>query len=629
MENSLTEKPVAKSDDEYMEWVTQWEDAEEATDKSRNLAQRCRDYVDGYQYTAAETATLTARKQPPLVWNRVKRKVNFLTGHEISQRTDPKAFPRNYPFDEDGANAATDALRYVHDAERMPEKQSDAFENGIVEGFGGIEIQYDPDKSMPKLNSVAWDRLYYDPYSSKHDFSDATYKGIVVWMDESRAMQLYPDKKDVLENTIKLDSALSIAGTSDDKPRHNKWVSNGRRKRIRVCQHYYLKDDKWHWSHFTKGGLLKGGVPVAYLDSDGEPACPLEMWSCYVDRDNNRYGEVAELLDIQDEINKRRAKLLYQLSVRQVKYTKGAIDSPENTRKELARPDGLIAVNPGKDFELLENPDQVNGQLQLLQEAKAEMEFAGPNASLMGDTKAGASGRAIIASQQGGLNELGRVMARYRDFKRRVYEQVWSRIRQFWREEKWVRVTDSDKKIIPTGLNIPETVGDVMLAEAEKQGLPPEELEMIKQQIAADPQSQTPTGKLKNNVGEMDVDIIIDETIDTITLQQEQFSELVELAKSGFPIPPNAVIKASSLRNKDEILKDMQEQASPQAPPEVHEAQTRTMAADVKQKEANASQAEIKAMNDSFDLGQKVSMGGDPPEQNTHAQSKGKGAANR
>jgi hypothetical protein len=621
-------KPMAK-DDEYRDWVNQFEEAETASDDSRQISNRCRDYYDNKQHTSEDKAILIKRKQPPLVFNRVKRKVNFLTGYEIQQRTDPKAFPRNYPFDEESANAATEALRYVQEAERIPEKFSDSFEAGIIEGFGGVEVLYNPKSSCPKVTSVAWDRLYFDPYSSKHDFSDATYCGIVVWMDESRAMRLYPDKKKELENTFLNESRLSSNSTSDDKPRHNKWVSTTKRKRLRICQHYYLKDDKWHWAHFTQGGLLKGGEPVPYLDNQSEPECPLVMWSCYVDRENNRYGEVLELLDIQDEINKRRSKLLYQLSVRQVKYTKGAFDNPEKIRQELARPDGLIAVNPGKDFDILENTDQTSGQFQLLQEAKMEMEFAGPNSNLMGDTKAGASGRAIIASQQGGLSELGRVTSRFRDFKRRVYMQCWNRIRQFWREEKWLRITDSEKNVITTGLNIPETVGDVMLMQAEQSGLPPDQLEQLKQQIEADPNSKQPTGRLKNNVGEMDVDIILDETVDTVTLQQEQFSELAELAKGGFPIPPSAVIKASSLRNKQEILDDMKNQQAPQAPPEIQDAQQRMMAAEVKDKEAKANQAEVKAQSDAFDFGVKTVHGGKDPDANTDAQRIGNGAANQ
>lgn len=627
MENDLNTKPP--SDDTTM-LVGYFEASEEATIEARAVGARARDYYDGKQLTDKERKDLRARKQPDIVWNKVKRKINFLTGYEIQQRTDPKAFPRNYPADEEAAAAASDALRFVQDTENLPEKFSDAFENGVVEGFGGVEVRYDPKKGRPTITHVPWDRLFYDPFSSKHDFSDAQYVGIVVWMDEDRAVQQYKGKEKIITDTIASEPLTSTDKTHDDKPSAGRWVAHGKRKRVRICQIYYRKDGNWHWAHFTKSGILSGGAEVPFKNEDDESECPLQLWSCYVDRDNARYGEVAELFDIQDAINKREARLLYSITMRQAMYEKGAIDSVEATRKELARPDGMIAVSPNKRFELLASPEAIAGQVQLLQEAKREMEFAGPNASLMGDTNAGASGRAIIAAQQGGLSELGRAMARYRHFKLRVYRQIWNRIKQFWRAEKWVRVTDNERNVRFVGLNVDETQADVMMASLEQEQLPPEQKQQLADRIKATPELQVPTGRKKNNVGEMDVDIIIDETVDTITIQQEQFQMLVELAKSGsVPLPPEVLIRASQFRNKDEILEAMKGAQAPAVPPEVQEAQSRSMAADVVEREAKAdkakaeaSSAQIAAMDQSFDLGHKFAAG---PDANAAAPRSGDG----
>jgi hypothetical protein len=61
----------------------------------------------------------------------------------------------------------------------------------------------------------------------------------------------------------------------------------------------------------------------------------------------------------------------------------------------------------------------------------------------------------------------------------------------------------------------------------------------------------------KNVPAEMDVDIILDEVPDFAALQSEQFAQLSDLAGKGMPIPPEAIIQASSLRDKDKILKMM------------------------------------------------------------------------
>jgi FKBP-type peptidyl-prolyl cis-trans isomerase len=65
---------------------------------------------------------------------------------------------------------------------------------------------------------------------------------------------------------------------------------------------------------------------------------------------------------------------------------------------------------------------------------------------------------------------------------------------------------------------------------------------------------------IQNAIGEMDLDIIIDEAPDQITLQHEQFEQLAQMAQQGIPIPPEMLIEASSLTNKHELLQRMEQQ---------------------------------------------------------------------
>lgn len=588
MENSVVESgtvgakvSAAGTDDDELTQLVQWfEESEELTATAREKAQKCRDYYDGIQLTALEIATLQGRNQPPIVNNRIKRKINFLLGNEMERRSDPKAFPRNVPEDEAAADAATDALRYVQEDEDMPTKCSDVFENMMIEGYGGIEILYNAQKGCVEVKGWAWDRLFYDPFSSKHDFTDATYVGGIVWMNENIAQAKYPDKKAVLEGTVA--SARSEhqnkGETFDDKPRNNIWVDFKKRPRVRIVQIYWNDGKTWKWAHYTKGGFLKGPMDVAFLNEDGESECPLLLQAAYVNRENERYGEVAELLDIQDEVNKRRSKLLHSISVRQVIAEAGAVDNVERARTEVAKPDGFIEVAPGKRFDIEDGGNMAAGQAELLAEAKNEMEIAGPNAALMGKQGKEASGRAILASQQGGLTELARVFGRYKQFKVRAYRQIWNRVKQFWTEEKWVRVTDNGRDARFVGFNTPEKVGDALLEQAKAKSAPPEMIAEIEKDIETDPSMQVPTGKMLNNVGKMDVDIIIDESPDTVSIQVEQFDQLVGLAQAGVVFAPEDYIEMSQLHNKEKMLQRLKErqdaaQGQNQIPPEVQKLQ--------------------------------------------------------
>ena len=51
-----------------------------------------------------------------------------------------------------------------------------------------------------------------------------------------------------------------------------------------------------------------------------------------------------------------------------------------------------------------------------------------------------------------------------------------------------------------------------------------------------------------------DVDIILEEVPDTITMQQEQFDAIVGLAIAGVVFPPEVYIEASELRNKKRLI---------------------------------------------------------------------------
>ena len=72
---------------------------------------------------------------------------------------------------------------------------------------------------------------------------------------------------------------------------------------------------------------------------------------------------------------------------------------------------------------------------------------------------------------------------------------------------------------------------------------------------------QDPAMAQKVNVlGELDVDIHLEEVVDTPTLQSEQFEQLVKMMPGLFPqgAPPEAMkmlVRASSLRDKDQMLK--------------------------------------------------------------------------
>lgn len=525
------------------------ETAVDLTSTARELSERDRDYYDGYQLTPEEVKALRARKQPPLVINRIKRKVDAMVGIEQRGRSDPRALPRT-PLDEQSANVATKALVFVDDQTRFDLKKSLAFENLLVEGYGGVEVIVDQKRGRfdVTINRLRWEEIFFDPYSREKDFSDASYLGCMKWMALDKAIALYGEQfREILEGSA---ASAQDGQTFEDRPHDNKNFRWGdpTQKRVRVAQMYYLRGGVWHYAIFTGKGEIFNAVSP-YLDDDGQPICPMVLMAAYVDRENRRYGVVRDMIDPQDEVNKRRSKALHLINSRQTMGVKGAV-SAQTLKNELAKPDGHVEIDADlamgareagiPAFQVLPTTDMAQGNLAMLAEAKAEIDMVGPNAALHGQLEGQQSGRAILAQQNAGLAELAPVYDSLRDWTLRVYRQMWMRIKQYWTDERYVRVTDEAGAAEFVGVN-------------------------VQKGVQIDPMTGAIVPMVENPVTQMDVDIIIEEAPDLVTLRQEEFQQLAEMRQGGIPIPDEMLIEASSVRNKARLLELMQEQKQQQA----------------------------------------------------------------
>lgn len=585
-----------------IEWFEDWE---EKTRKNRELARQDRDYYDGKQWSAEDLLALKERHQPPIVKNRIARKINFILGEEIRKRVDPVARPRT-PQHEDSARAATDALRYIEEEQKFDQARSAVLKNMLVEGMGGaikeIERQEDgPSKHL--LTHVEWDRLFYDPHSRRPDFSDAKYLGIVIWKDLDDALLDYPDAADDLQAAISRDVG-PIDETTEDTPR--RW-SDKRRQRIKIVEMYFRIGKDWYRSDFTKGADLMPPERTAYLDEKKRhSACPLKMASCYIDAEGMRYGVVRQLISPQDEINKRSSKALHLLSVRQVLAERDYILDPNKFQLELAKPDGFIEVEVNglmeKRVEIMQTGDLANGQVQLLQEAKADIDAIGPSSANMPDLPESSSGRAFLARQQAASQELGPVFDALRNWTLSIYELDWLCARLEWSEEMWLRVTDDQEltgyrfvalnrrmsraerleellgKDVPLEQAMGTAAGNMaslIMVQAQRQlaGLgqvPPEKQQeamtalLLRHPMMAEEVTE-------NQVDQMLVDIIVDEAPESATIAQEQFEVWTQLAPSliqaGFDPREAAAttVELSEFRNKRKVLEALRKPPDPQA----------------------------------------------------------------
>lgn len=524
-----------------------------------------RRYRHGAHWTDEQIKVLNRRKQPVVTYNRIGRKIDGIVGLVEKLRLDPKAYPRT-PQHQQGADLATAALRYVFDEANFKFKSSQCAEDAGIDGIAGIELEMiHGDQGDPEiaLNVVEPDGFFYDPRSFQLDFSDALYMGQGKWVDRDVAEEQFGE-----EITDSGDTDLT---TNSD--RDNKWFFTvGGRKMIRLVDIWYKHKDKWCWALFTGHQVLQEG-DSPFKDQKNKPICKFVMFSAAVDHDGDRYGFVRNLKSVNDEINMRRSKALHELNSRRIKATKGAFDDLEKVRLEASRPDGILLINPGTELEFDDQAKQVviAGQMEMLKEAKAEIENFGPNPAILGDSGIkNQSGRAIQLLQQAGIAELGPYFSAYRDWKIRLYRAVWNVLQRFWTAERWIRVTDDKGLMQYVQLN----------------------------GLQIDPQTGMPG--IVNHLGSLDVDIILDEGPDTVTMMSDVYETLGDIVPSIAKFVPPAVATALVsilVQNSplpEEAKKQLREaaQAPPPPSPEIQklEAEKQMKAAELEHDKAKAQQ---------------------------------------
>jgi len=531
----------------------------EDTDFGRRLSQQSRDYFDGRQWTANEERKLRARRQAPIVVNRIKPKVEGLVGLYELRKSDPKAYPRTKKH-EKAAHVVTDALRFVAENNGFDMTRLDVAEEFFVEGYGGVivDIKGTPRGPEIQLNHIPWDRIYFDSHSRKKDFKDARFMGIWMWMEEDQAKDAFGISQTKIDEIVNM--TIDGEETNADRPR---WADKrGDRNRVRVAMHFFIKRGRWKLFIFSGDTTIRPEKDSPFVDEDGLPINPMELVSANINRDNQRYSEVAGFLSQQDEINHRRSKFLHLNSTERTFGNDNAIQDVDAAKKELAKPDGHLkikgAAKLNEDFGILPTGEMSTAQFNLYMDAKSELDSVSFNAQLAGERQSGdLSGKAIGKLQQAGTIELNRQYALLRAWEKRIYTQIWFRVKQFWNEEKWIRVTDDQDDLRWVGFNSQVTAEAMLIESIEDESRPLESRQQSQQILQLLTQTQNPRlqeiVEVRNDTSELDVDIIIDQSFDVINIQQEQFEMIAQFANSG-DFDTLELIELSQLRGKDELI---------------------------------------------------------------------------
>lgn len=607
-----------------------FDDARSLTSDNRVLCERDRDYYDGPEQLNSEVRrTLKARNQPAIYTNRVRPAIDGILGVLEGAQSDPRAYPRT-PQGQDSADVATKTLRYISDVNRFDELKLDCAENFLIEGSMAAIFEWNGQEISAQ--QIRWEEFFFDPYSRRPDFKDARYLGVAKWMDLDVLRSIYPTAVASLSDPMD-PSRNALDATWQDRPDDAvPWVDRAR-NRLMVVELYHNEQTpqgaQWFRCVYIAAGKLEYGLSP-YIDvRTGQTRCPIEAESCYVDRKNNRYGRIRDMVPIQDEVNARRSRLLHLANSRQVQQSDpmAAPVDASTARAEAAKADGVIPAG----WQLVPSADIASGQQLLLAESKSEIERMGPTPAVLGrQGESGQSGRARLVLQQAGMTELARPMGRIEDWENRCYRQMWNLAQQFWTGPMYIRVTDDARAPEflqvnePAFQEVPNPMGGPPMTIPIPEVDPRTGRMMMQPVTGPDGQPQIdpmtgqpamqPVQKVNHRIAQMDMDIILDSVPDTANLAQEVWAELLELTRAGIPIgSPQFMIavEMSPLPNKTEILERIsawqEQQSQSQQPDPVQQAamqlEMQEKQADVENTQADTRKKDADTAQTYFEMG--------------------------
>lgn len=447
----------------------------------RDSANKCADYYDHKQSSAARIERHQRTGEPMTTINLIQRTVNGALGQEAKSRLNWKCEADSGVLG-DMAGFFSERLHELQREARTDMAISEAYSSMLRTGIGWVEVSRNPDPlAYPyRVTAVHRNEVWWDWRAKESDKSDGMWVIRQRWVDLDEAVAKFPKYREMLEvgchsGPITDSMARTILTSADTfeslhmtrrsfSRLEEEWLDNSVRKRVRFYDVYYKRPVqavalvvgsrrvRFNPSNPIHAALVQRGSAKLLTGASYEirhamfagpfrlfdvplrgRRFPLVPFVCYsADDDRSPYGLVHGMIEPQDEFNERRSRLMWLLKARQVFVDGDALDPEYNTLADLAvevmRPDAMFVLNKNrtnKDAMRIEANSQLQAeQVAVMQDSKQLIQdVPGLYAALLGSGADGAkSGVAINSLVEQSVASLGETSDNYRTSRREVGE---------------------------------------------------------------------------------------------------------------------------------------------------------------------------------------------------------------
>lgn len=426
------------------EWNFKWKDAMVA---KAPYTKRWNTYLDAYNGDYFKNSNL-----PDYRSNQVSNYIFALveTIRPIMLDNNPKyeAIPRQ-PDGRASSADLTEAFSYEWDREDLRPKVARELINTLVLGTCVFYIPYDSQSKQIKGIPVSPFNVFPDPLATS--IEDAEYIIYADYFNESVLKRKYPEKAHLVKggsvnytelvynnsNNSRVDNQVLILEVFTRAYEYDEEVIGEVRK---VKPRY---PNGRHLIVAPMLGIVFEDKSIVY--EDGE--FPFELCKDY-DLPGKFWGEgeVAQLLSPQVYMNEMNNAI--------IDHAKTTANSPWIIDKNSGIPQGkitnrqglIIRKNPGSEVKRENPPSMPNYVVQQPDVFKNDMrEISGMFNSLRGQSDTGVyTAQGILALQEAGQVRIRLKVQGLETFLGKMARKWFSRMRQFWKEDKWIAITKSD-----------------------------------------------------------------------------------------------------------------------------------------------------------------------------------------
>jgi len=508
-----------------------------------------------------------ATGRPALVKNKVFPLINLLCGIQSQEPIESRFIGRSTE-DMPVADATSEVIKWIGSRGKYEDKTSMQFMRGAISGRGWLGIeQIDSEKEIfgttTLITVLDTGEVLYDRKSREFDLSDADYLIRVKTITRSEVRNNWPDKeKDLTAYFGFLDNDISKRNAPESRlstMRRNVQIGelwyrvykevnivvdsfNGgvhfvddipQEKIAEITQaNPHLRVIKKHvktMKLIRQCGLSSRGVLLDYGDSPYEDNLfPYVPFFGYRGR-NHDFGVVKNLIDPQREINKRDSQILHMINT--TPKTR-IITDDSDLADRFEQGQDVVVTAKGAKFQLVPPPQFPEAHARMVESNKHDIkDISGINDNLQGN-KSNSNEPGIVVSlrQKQGMTMVASLLKNLQASVELGSKLMLSRMRQFMKPEQIARILGED-----TLKKYPGIVEMVLSKESE------------------------------------DFDIEVIQVPSSPTVRAENFVKLTQLMNLKIPIPPDVVIDASDVPQKEQIKQAMsavpQMTGQPGAPP--------------------------------------------------------------